>query len=41
MARADLIVSGDLDLLALGSYQDMAIVDSARALERIVASRSA
>jgi putative PIN family toxin of toxin-antitoxin system len=34
-AQADLIVSGDDDLLALGHYQGIPILDPARALQRI------
>lgn len=37
-AQADLVVSGDRDLLALGSYQDFAIVSPAEALTRITAA---
>ena len=35
-AQADLIVSGDRDLLALGRYQGVSIVDPAAALQRIL-----
>jgi hypothetical protein len=38
-ARAELIVSGDRDLLDLGSYREMPIVDAAAAVERIEAVR--
>ena len=34
-AQADLIVSGDQDLLVLGSYRDIPIVTAAEALRRI------
>lgn len=34
-ARADLLVSGDEDLLALGNFQGIPIVDPAQALQRI------
>jgi putative PIN family toxin of toxin-antitoxin system len=34
-ARADLIVSGDADLLALGSYAEIPILDPASAVARI------
>jgi putative PIN family toxin of toxin-antitoxin system len=34
-AQADLIVSGDSDLLTLQTYEGIRIVDAARALERI------
>jgi predicted nucleic acid-binding protein len=34
-ARADLIVSGDRDLLDLGRYRTLAIIDAAAAVERI------
>jgi len=34
-ARADLIVSGDSDLLTLGSHDGIAIVDPAAALARL------
>jgi len=34
-ARAELIVSGDHDLLDLGCYQEMLIVDAVAAVERI------
>jgi uncharacterized protein len=36
-ARADLVISGDRDLLSLGSHQDIAIVSPAEALRRIAA----
>ncbi len=35
-ARVDLIVSGDDDLLAMGSYADIPIVDAAQAVQRVV-----
>lgn len=35
-ARVDLIVSGDDDLLAMGSYADIPIVDAAHAVQRVV-----
>jgi putative PIN family toxin of toxin-antitoxin system len=38
-ASADLIVSGDQDLLVLGSYQDVPIVTAAEALRRIEAQK--
>lgn len=38
-ARADLIVSGDKDLLVLGTYQDILIVSAAEALHRVDAGR--
>jgi predicted nucleic acid-binding protein len=34
---ADLIVSGDKDLLVLGTYQDIPIVAAAEALRRVEA----
>ena len=34
-ARADLIVSGDQDLLVLGSYRDIPIITAAEAMRRI------
>jgi putative PIN family toxin of toxin-antitoxin system len=34
-SQADLIVSGDADLLTLGAYAGIAIVDAAQALARI------
>lgn len=34
-ARAELVVSGDRDLLSIGSHQDIAIVSPAEALRRI------
>jgi len=37
-SQADLIITGDADLLALGTYDGIAIVDSAAALARIVSS---
>jgi len=36
-AQADLIVSGDDDLLALGSFQDIPIVTPAQAVQRLTA----
>ena len=36
-AKADLIVSGDKDLLTLGSFQGIPITTAARAVERITA----
>lgn len=38
-AQADAIVSGDQDLLTLGSYQGVPILTAARALERIKAGK--
>lgn len=38
-AQADLIVSGDQDLLVLGSYQGIPIVAAAEALRRIEAGQ--
>lgn len=38
-ARADLIVSGDQDLLVLGSYQDIPIVTAAEAMRTIEAPK--
>lgn len=38
-ARADLIVSGDQDLLVLGSYQNIPIVTAADAMGRIEAQK--
>lgn len=38
-AQADLVVSGDKDLLVLGTYQDISIVAAAEALRRIEAQR--
>ena len=35
-ARVDLIISGDDDLLAMGSYADIPIVDAAQAVQRVV-----
>lgn len=37
-ARADLIISGDADLLTLGSFESMPIVNPAKALQRLLAS---
>jgi predicted nucleic acid-binding protein len=36
-ARADLIVSGDRDLLSLASYRGIPIVDPAEAIVRVTA----
>lgn len=38
-ARADLIVTGDDDLLTLNTYQDIPIVNAAEAMRRIEAQR--
>lgn len=38
-AQADFIVSGDNDLLTLGSYQGIAILTTAQALDRIKAAK--
>ena len=38
-ARAELIVTGDLDLLTLKSYQDIPIISAAEALRRVEALR--
>lgn len=38
-AHADLIVSGDQDLLVLGSYQGIPIVTAAEALRRVEAEK--
>ena len=36
-AHADLVVSGDRDLLSIGSYEGIAIVSAAEAVQRITA----
>lgn len=38
-AQADLIVSGDKDLLVLGAYQNIPIVSAAEAMRRIQTQR--
>jgi len=38
-ARADLIVTGDQDLLVLGSYHDVPIVTAAEAMRRVEAEK--